>query len=74
MAPTSKTLALLAGCAAIVGFGICVNLKAEEPTLPSAHHGGRDDIQYFPSVSPEERLANMKRALEQYQLEKQDAL
>lgn len=41
-------------------------------TLPSAHYLW-DDVQYFPA-GPEERLPNMKRALEQYKLEQQGAL
>ncbi len=41
-------------------------------TLPSAYYL-RDDVQYFPS-GPEEQLPNMKRAIQNYQLQQSGAL
>ena len=61
-------LALLAsGLLAVAAAGCQTSVGGQ--TMPSAYYL-RDDVQYFPA-GPEDKLHNVRRALEEYKLNRQ---
>ena len=59
----------LLGCALLASTQIGCQTTVGGQTLPS-HSYVTDDIQFFPK-GPETRLPNLRRALEQYRLERE---
>jgi hypothetical protein len=67
----SRALVLACGALALTTTGCQLQSNMAGQTLPSAYYL-RDDVQYFPA-GPETRLPNLRRALEEYRLNRQAA-